>query len=94
MEDTITSSPLPIPKVLKASSKAAVPFIVTTAFLAFTYLAKSSSNLSTKAPAEDTQFVSKHCFIYFHSFPLISGIHNGIILSTPFSIIIYLSSFI
>src|SRR3990167_10105428 len=49
--------------------KAAVPFTVTTAYLAPVKSAKSFSKRSTNFPTDETQPVSKHSLTYSHSRP-------------------------
>ena len=78
----ITSSPGLTPESFKEMWRAEVPLEHAITYLAPVKLEISSSNLSTKDPADETHSVSRHSLTYFHSFPFILGTERGIIKLT------------
>src|ERR1051326_4693310 len=79
---TKTSSAGWSPATRRAMGIAAVPFTAATACFAPTYSARLCSKRFTNGPADDTQFVSRHSFTYFHSFPLSSGTESGMVVES------------
>src|SRR4051812_10898440 len=78
MDETMTSSPSPIPATNNAKCKAAVPFTVATECTSPMYSLNTLSKRVTNEPTEETYDVSMHSFTYTHSLPLKTGTDSGI----------------
>src|SRR3989338_5327795 len=79
---TMTSSPLPMPRLATARCSAVVPFEQHTPYLVSQKALNFFSNSSRNLPFDETQLVSRHSVTDFFSLPPRGGSPTGIMSTT------------